>query len=110
MSNQVQEARLRLSMPDEWTLEHWRRFNGGRQEFIDKSRAAKEFADNLTANYYGVKALIESGYVRIEGIEDAVIKAKAMLAQASPPLSLMGFLDREVADKIESAFETPPSF
>lgn len=110
MTDQQQEARLRLSMPDEWTLEHWRRFNGGRQEFINKARAANEFADNLTANFFGVKALIDSSYVRLEGDPEAVQKAKAMVASASPPLSFVGLLDREVADKIEAAFDTPASF
>lgn len=110
MTDQQQEARLRLSMPDEWTLEHWRRFNGGRQEFINKARAANEFADNLTANFYGARALIDSGYVKFEGDPDAVQKAKAMVASSSPVLSFVGFLDREVADKIESAFDIPASF
>lgn len=110
MTESQKEERLILTTPDEWTLDHWRCFNAGRQVFIEKARAAKEYADNLTANYYGVKALIESGYVHFIGAEDAVDKAKKMLAMVSPPLSMMGFLDRKVADRIEAAFDTPPSF
>lgn len=105
-----QEVRLRLSMPDEWTLEHWSRYNSGRQELIARARERKETPDNLTVEYYGAKALIDSGYVRLEGEAEAVAKAKAMLAVQSPPLSFVGFLNREVANKIEEAFDIPVSF
>ena len=103
MTDQQQEARLRLSMPDEWTLEHWRRFNGGRQEFINKARAANEFADNLTANFFGVKALIDSSYVRLEGDRRPYRKPRRWSRQRRRRFLFVGLLDREVADKIEAA-------
>lgn len=110
MTDQPKEARLRLSMPEEWTLEHWQKFNGGRQEYIAKARAQSAFADNMTADYHGAKALIDSSYIRFEGDAEAVAKAKAMLALPSPPLAFIGFINKMVGSKIEAAFDTPLSF
>lgn len=102
--------RLSMLLPEEWTLEHWQRYNAGRQEFAARQRAASQIADNLTADYHGAKALIESGFVRFEGDDAAVIKAKEMLSKASPPLAFIGFINKTVVSKIEAAFDTPLSF
>lgn len=97
---------ISVSLP-EWTLAHWERYGSAQQDYIRLRREAKQFADSASSRYHGAKALVESGYVHFIGDEATIAQIKRWIAEAEPPLKLVGWLVRNIADAIEAAFDVP---
>ena len=96
-ADKQQEIIVKISLPKTFTRGIWRTYFQGRQAAVDKDKSI----DLLSAQYYGVLALIKSGAVHIIDLP----QLEAIIAQPidEVPMPIIGLLVSTVAYPIEQS-------
>lgn len=98
---------IKFSTPDEWTIEHYVRFQEARDNHA---------GGNFISQFVGVLALVKAGFVKVE-CDHAPTKAKIVAYLALPPTELRAIplwfvnaCNEGVVGQINMALATPPNY